>query len=113
MQLKDKRALVTGASGGIGQAIVATIKDHGAIVTGTDMTPVEADFSIEGDLTNGGFCDQLPLQASNAMGGLDISPEPSPGVMNTTTTGFTSKLAITTKTMVENRVTVQECLSFR
>jgi len=72
MQLKDKRALVTGASGGIGQAIVATLKDHGAIVTGTDMTPVEADFSIEGDLTNGGFCDQLPLQASNAMGGLDI-----------------------------------------
>ena len=72
MQLKDKRALVTGASGGIGQAIVATLKDHGAIVTGTDMTPVEADFSIEGDLTNGGFCDQLPLQASNDMGGLDI-----------------------------------------
>ena len=72
MQLKDKRALVTGASGGIGRAIVARLKDEGAIVTGTDKVAVAADFSIEGDLTDAEFCDQLPLEASSAMGGLDI-----------------------------------------
>lgn len=72
MQLKDKRALVTGAAGGIGQAIVARLKNEGAIVTGTDKVAGAADFSIEGDLTDAKFCDQLPLEASNTMGGLDI-----------------------------------------
>lgn len=72
MQLKGKRALVTGAAGGIGKAIVARLSAEGAIVTGSDKVPGSADFSIEGDLTDGIFCDQLPLEAANSMGGLDI-----------------------------------------
>lgn len=72
MQLKGKRALVTGAAGGIGKAIVSKLSAEGAIITGSDKVPASADFSIEGDLADGKFCDQLALEAANSMGGLDI-----------------------------------------
>lgn len=72
MQLMNKRALVTGAAGGIGRAIVAKLQAEGAMVTGTDIIPSKADFSIEGDLMDGSFCDGLPERAMRAMGGLDI-----------------------------------------
>ena len=72
MQLENKRALVTGASGGIGEAIVRRLQTEGAIVTGTDLTACKADFHIDGDLMNGAFCDDLPAKAADKMGGLDI-----------------------------------------
>ncbi len=71
-QLKGKKALVTGAAGGIGQAIVAKLQAEGAMVTGTDITACNADFSIEGNLMDAAICNELPKNASQLMGGLDI-----------------------------------------
>jgi len=70
--LKGKRVLVTGAAGGIGKAVVARLAAEGATITGTDLRSSDAHFSIEGDLTDSGFCDSLPEQARLAMGGIDI-----------------------------------------
>lgn len=70
--LKGKKALVTGASGGIGKSIVAQLKDKGVVVAGTDISECAADHSFPGDLTDKSFCDELPNLAAEAMGGLDI-----------------------------------------
>src|SRR6056300_351790 len=68
MRFEGKKALVTGASGGIGKAIVVRLKREGATVLTTDRTGAE----INGDLTDTKFCDGLPSQAAEKMGGLDI-----------------------------------------
>lgn len=67
-----KKALVTGASGGIGSAVVRTLQGKGVTVTGVDLKPGTADHSITGDLMDQSFCDSLPQHAANAMGGLDF-----------------------------------------
>ena len=74
MRLQGKKALVTGASGGIGQAIVAKLQAEGAVVCATDISldDSKADFNIAGDLTEPCFCDGLAVQASELMSGLDI-----------------------------------------
>ena len=68
MRFEGKKALVTGASGGIGKAIVARLKREGATVLTTDR----AGADINGDLTDAKFCDGVPSQAAEKMGGLDI-----------------------------------------
>ncbi|MEM1300170.1 MAG: SDR family oxidoreductase [Pseudomonadota bacterium] len=68
MTLGGKHALVTGARGGIGSAIVARLSADGARVTGTDVE----DSDIDGDLMDPVFCDALPGMAAARMGGLDI-----------------------------------------
>ena len=70
--LKGKKALVTGAGGGIGKAVVSRLKDEGAMVTATDRTTCDGDHCITGNLTEPEFCDDLPRQAAEMMGGLDI-----------------------------------------
>ena len=72
MDLSGKRALVTGAAGGIGRAIVARLQARGVVVTGVDLTACAAEHSIAGDLMDAAFCDGLPEAAQAAMGGLDI-----------------------------------------
>ena len=72
MQLAGKKALVTGAAGGIGKAIVKRLQAEGATVTGTDISTSDADFSIAGNLLEAVFCDALPQKAHEYMGGLDI-----------------------------------------
>lgn len=69
---KERKALVTGAAGGIGQAIVAKLHSEGAIVTGSDISEGNAEHNLCGDLTDPKFCDALPGLASEQMGGLDI-----------------------------------------
>ena len=73
-ELNGRRALVTGAAGGIGRAVVAALRREGARVTATDRAAegVDADHAIAGDLTDPAFCDELPGLAARAMGGLDI-----------------------------------------
>lgn len=68
----NRKALVTGAAGGIGRAIVKALHAEGVIVTGVDLHEADADFSITGDLRDPAFCDALPTQATRLMGGLDI-----------------------------------------
>jgi len=74
MKLNGKKALVTGAGGGIGKAIVKALQREGAVVAGTDTNAdaIEADTAISGDLTDKAFAAGLPQQASDALGGLDI-----------------------------------------
>jgi len=69
LRLAGRKALVTGAAGGIGRAILARLKADGATVLGTDLSE-ECD--LPGDLMDGGFCDALPGLAAERLGGLDI-----------------------------------------
>jgi NAD(P)-dependent dehydrogenase (short-subunit alcohol dehydrogenase family) len=70
--LNGKRALVTGAAGGIGTAIVAALQSAGATVTGADLVNARGDHRFDSDLMDGAFCDALPQRAADVMGGLDI-----------------------------------------
>lgn len=80
--LNGKKALITGASGGIGGAIAAALHAQGATValSGTRVEPLEALAASLGERAHVTPCnlsdfeavDALPKQASEAMGGLDI-----------------------------------------
>ncbi len=74
MRLAGRRALVTGAGGGIGRSVVARLKNDGAVVAAADIElgAIEADAKICGDLTDTAYCDALPSKAAAALGGLDI-----------------------------------------
>lgn len=73
-RFEGRKVLVTGASGGIGKAVVAGFRGEGAIVAASDLdsASVEADKHIDGDLRDGTFADSLPGWASMLMDGLDI-----------------------------------------
>ena len=74
MKLSGKKALVTGAAGGIGKAIVNRLQAEGAVVAGSDfnLTGTKAEASLPGDLTDKSYTDGLPAAARDALGGLDI-----------------------------------------
>jgi NAD(P)-dependent dehydrogenase (short-subunit alcohol dehydrogenase family) len=71
---QDKNALVTGAAGGIGQAIVKQLRAQGARVAVADRATngIEAEAHLPGDLLDPAYCDQLAANAQQALGGLDI-----------------------------------------
>lgn len=80
--LKDKKALITGATGGIGGAIATALHAQGATVTvsGTRAEKLEALAATLGERVHIAPCnlsdleavDALPKTADEAMGGLDI-----------------------------------------
>ena len=74
MDFKGKRALVTGAAGGIGRAITSLLSATGAKVAVADMNldGIDAEAVFPGDLTDHGYADTLPATAAKALGGLDI-----------------------------------------
>ena len=74
MRFQGKKALVTGAAGGIGESLVRKLRAEGASVAITDITigNVEAEAHFPGDLSAAQFCDELPRKATDALGGLDI-----------------------------------------
>ena len=74
MRFQGKKALVTGAAGGIGKSLVRKLRAEGASVAITDITigNVEAEAHFPGDLSAAQFCDVLPRKATDALGGLDI-----------------------------------------
>ena len=69
MRFDGQKALVTGAAGGIGRAIVTKLRREGAIVLTSDRV---GDCDIIGELTDPNFADALPTRAAEEMGGLDI-----------------------------------------
>lgn len=74
MSFSGKSALVTGAAGGIGGAIVASLRAQGArvAVADRDVTGIEAEAHLPGDLLDATYADGLALAAQDALGGLDI-----------------------------------------
>jgi len=74
MRFRGRRALVTGAAGGIGRAIVARLLAEGArvAVTDRDTGDLTEVVHLDGDLMTPGFCDALPGRAAEALGGLDL-----------------------------------------
>ncbi len=74
MDLSGKTALVTGAAGGIGAAIVKRLRTAGArvAVADRDVAGIVADAHLPGDLLDATYADALPQSAFDALGGLDI-----------------------------------------
>ena len=74
MRFKDKRALVTGAAGGIGKVISDMLRAEGARVAAADRNcdAVDAEVRISGNLLDPAYADALPRTAAKALGGLDI-----------------------------------------
>jgi NAD(P)-dependent dehydrogenase (short-subunit alcohol dehydrogenase family) len=74
MRFAGKAALVTGAAGGIGAAIVRGLRAEGAKVAAADreVSGIEADARLPGDLLDRDYVNGLPSAAERAFGRLDI-----------------------------------------
>lgn len=74
MRFKGKRALVTGAAGGIGKVISDMLRAEGARVAAADRNcdAVDTEVRISGNLLDAAYADALPHTAAKALGGLDI-----------------------------------------
>ncbi|MEO0356900.1 MAG: SDR family oxidoreductase [Pseudomonadota bacterium] len=74
MRFDGKVALVTGAAGGIGQAIVAGLRAEGCrvAVTDRDCSALRAEVRFDGDLLDGAFCDHLPGRVVETFGQIDL-----------------------------------------
>ncbi len=72
--LKGKAALVTGAAGGIGAAVVRALRQQGVrvAVADRDTAGITAEAHLDGNLLEASYADGLPAAASAALGGLDI-----------------------------------------
>ena len=71
---QGKTALVTGAAGAIGAAIVKRLRAEGVRVAAADrnLAGTDADVGLPGDLLDKDYADRLPRAALAALGGLDI-----------------------------------------
>ena len=74
MRFNGKKALVTGAAGGIGKSLVRKLRAEGASVAVTDInvSHIQAEAHFPGDLSIAQFCDDLPNKTQDALGSLDI-----------------------------------------
>ena len=74
VDLRGKRAIVTGASSGIGKATVHHLREAGVRVAGgaRRVDAIEADVALELDVTNGGSCAAFVEHALAELGGVDI-----------------------------------------
>ena len=61
-RFQNKKALITGANGGIGKVLVKSLKKEGASVAVTDIdsSKIIGDANYDGNLTDSKFCDELP-----------------------------------------------------
>lgn len=74
MRFQGRTALVTGAAGGIGAAVVRMLRAEGALVAVADRDcgGLEADAHLAGDLADPAYADALPGAAAEALGRLDM-----------------------------------------
>jgi NAD(P)-dependent dehydrogenase (short-subunit alcohol dehydrogenase family) len=74
MRFSGRTALVTGAAGGIVAVVVRELRAEGArvAVADRDVSGVDADAHLPGDLLEPAYADGLAAAARNALGGLDI-----------------------------------------
>lgn len=74
MRFSGRKALVTGAAGGMGQIITRMLRAEGAGVAVADMNcdGLEAEVDLPGDLLDKAYSDGLAQAAADALGGLDI-----------------------------------------
>ncbi|WP_170333276.1 SDR family NAD(P)-dependent oxidoreductase [Ruegeria arenilitoris] len=74
LDLEGKKALVTGAAGGLGISIVSQLRSAGVHVAAADrsVADVEAEAHLPGDLLDPAYSDELPKAAAALLGGLDI-----------------------------------------
>lgn len=72
--LNGRKALVTGAAGGIGGAVVRALRARGVAVAAADrdVSDVAAEAHLPGNLLDAAYADGLPAAALAALGGLDI-----------------------------------------
>src|SRR5918994_1366557 len=72
--LEGKTAIVTGASSGIGAAIVRALRAEGAQVAGGSrrVDRLEADVALELDVTDPESCERFAAAAVEQLGGLDV-----------------------------------------
>ncbi len=72
LRFTGKKALVTGAAGGIGLALVSALCVQVAAAD-RDTASVDADVHLPGDLLETGYTEEgLPAAAADGLGGLDI-----------------------------------------
>lgn len=76
LELKGRRALVTGGTKGIGAAVVATLRDAGAKVITTARSAPEAlpegVYFVVGDLSTAEGCTAFAKASAEKLGGIDI-----------------------------------------
>jgi len=74
MKFEGKQVLVTGAAGGMGQAISNAFRAKGArvCVADLDCAGLAADATLPGDLADAAYADGLAAAAADALGGLDV-----------------------------------------
>ena len=74
LELSGKRAIVTGASSGIGRATAAALAAVGARVAGgaRRVERLETEIALELDVTDPASCDSFVTEAVERLGGLDI-----------------------------------------
>jgi 3-hydroxy acid dehydrogenase / malonic semialdehyde reductase len=74
VSLEGKTAIVTGASSGIGAAIVRALRAEGARVVGgaRRVGQVDADVALELDVTDPASSDRFVAAAVDALGGVDV-----------------------------------------
>jgi len=74
VRVEGKTAIVTGASSGIGAAIVRALRAEGVRVAGGARRAerIDADAALELDVTDPASCEAFVARAVDALGGLDL-----------------------------------------
>jgi 3-hydroxy acid dehydrogenase / malonic semialdehyde reductase len=74
VELRGKRAIVTGASSGIGEATVKQLREAGVRVAGgaRRVDAIDADVALELDVTDRASCASFLERALEELGGVDI-----------------------------------------
>jgi len=74
VDLTGKRAIVTGASSGIGRATAAALADAGVRVAGgaRRVERIETEIALELDVAHAASCERFVAEAVEGLGGLDI-----------------------------------------